>query len=108
MVGSHPRIAGGEVMNAAEYQRQNDLGVLRSYAAKCEADGHHNDAASLRRIAAALNQQAGVVEALPELPEPVDYRALNAWGPKPDYYTAEQMQAYARAALAAIKEKDRG
>lgn len=32
---------------------------------------------------------------LPELPEPVSSVSLAAWGPKPDYYTADQMREYA-------------
>jgi hypothetical protein len=39
---------------------------------------------------------------LPELPEPVSSIALAAWGPKPDYYTADQMHQYARDHAAAL------
>jgi hypothetical protein len=41
---------------------------------------------------------------LPELPACADAMALAAWGPKPDYFTADQMHAYARAAIAALRQ----
>lgn len=34
---------------------------------------------------------------MPELPEPVDAHARSAWGPKPDYYTEDQLTTYVEA-----------
>lgn len=43
-------------------------------------------------------------ELLPELPPCADAIAIAAWGPKPDYYTADQMRDYAiRAIVAALR-----
>jgi hypothetical protein len=81
-------------MDEAQRQLNADTGLLLSFAADCERNGSKNDAASLRRIAAALNQRAGVVEALEWIAR------VNA--------TEAEYQKVARAALAAIKEKDRG
>jgi hypothetical protein len=49
---------------------------------------------------AALASGPSGVDGWPPLPEPANAMALAAWGPKPDYYTAEQMRAYAQATLA--------
>lgn len=42
-----------------------------------------------------------VSDELPDLPEPVSSMVIAAWGPPPDYFTADQMHDYARAAIAA-------
>jgi hypothetical protein len=47
-------------------------------------------------------------EGLPELPEPVGYMERNAWGPKPDYYTADQMRDYAVAYAATLSQPAQG
>jgi len=41
-----------------------------------------------------MNVLKAVTDDLPELPEPVSSRELAAWGPTPDYYTADQMREY--------------
>lgn len=48
-------------------------------------------AQELEQALAADRAEAGE---LPELPEPVGAMERAAWGPKPDYYTADQLRAY--------------
>lgn len=43
---------------------------------------------------------------LPELPEPVSSVSLAAWGPKPDYYTADQMREYAATLARQLAESE--
>jgi hypothetical protein len=81
----------------------------REDAARLRADRDEPEATSLVRCTltncadqlaqslSALTAEAGKGE--PELPEPASAMALAAWGPKPDYFTADQMREYARLAL---------
>lgn len=68
-----------------------------------DCDRHEENA---ERIAAALNAQAGVVEALTESLEAMDRHA--AMYPHMDKGFMVDARSKARAALAAVKERDRG